>query len=81
MLPGYFVVRGTVSGVEVEQHSVGPTTNITVAQINFRESPAVPHWRPGTRPISEFNVCTERLDILQEKFGADFRTSMIGKTD
>ena len=80
VLPGYFVVRGTVSEVEVLQHSVGPTTNISVAHINFRESPAVPHWRPGSRPISEFNVCTERMDILQEKFGADFRTSMIGKT-
>jgi hypothetical protein len=79
-LPGYFVVRGTVAGVEVLQHPVGPTTNIPVAHINFRESPAVPHWRPDSRPTSEFNVCTERLDILEEKFGADFRTSMIGKT-
>ena len=52
VLPGYFVVRGTVSGVELEQRSTGPTTNITVAQINFRESPAIPHWRPNTRPIS-----------------------------
>ena len=80
VLPYYFVVRGTVSGVEVLQHPVGPTTNISVAHITFRESPAVPHWRPGTRPIPEFNVCTERMDILQEKFGADFLTSMIGKT-
>ncbi|MGH9722636.1 MAG: hypothetical protein ACRD8O_20700, partial [Bryobacteraceae bacterium] len=80
VLPGYFVVRGTVAGVEVVQRAVGPTTNITVAQITFRESPAVPHWRPNSRPYSEFNACTERLDILQEQFGADFRTSMIGKT-
>ena len=80
VLPYYFVVRGTVSDVEVLQHPVGPTTSISVAHINFRESPAVPHWRPGTRPISEFNVCTDRMDILQEQFGADFRTSMIGKT-
>jgi hypothetical protein len=80
VLPGYFVVRGTVAGVELTQQAVGPTTNITVAQITFRESPAVPHWRPGTRPYSEFNACTERLDILQERFGADFRTSMVGKT-
>jgi hypothetical protein len=80
VLPGYFVVRGTVAAVELTQQAVGPKTYITVAQINFRESPAVPHWRPDTRPIPEFNVCTERLDILQEQFSANFRTGMIGKT-
>ena len=80
MLPGYFVVRGTVAGVEVVQRSIGPTSKIAVAQITFRESPAVPHWVPNSPPYSEFNACTERLEILQERFGADFRTSMIGKT-
>lgn len=80
VLPGYFVVRGTISDVEVRQRADGPNTYTPVAEIYFRESPAVPHWRPGTRPIPEFNVCTDRLEILQETFGADFRTSMIGKT-
>ena len=45
-----------------------------MAEINFRESPLA-----AGRPYPEFNVCTERLDILTEQFGADFRTGMIGK--
>lgn len=74
-VPGYITVRGTVSAVELRQHPIDATTNLTVAEINFRESPPA---AGGKYP--EFNVCTDRLDVLQELFGADYRTSMIGKT-
>jgi hypothetical protein len=74
-LPSYIKVRGTVSAVELRQHPIDATTNLTVAEINFRESPFA-----AGRPDPEFNVCTDRLDILQEVFGADYRRSMIGKT-
>ena len=88
-LPRDVVIRGTVSAVEIRQQPVDssfrswrpPTTQpfdanatIPVAEINFRESPLA-----AGRPYPEFNVCTERLDILTEQFGADFRTGMIGK--
>ncbi len=46
----------------------------------FRESPFVPDPRPDREPYSEFNVCTLRPDILRDVFGADFGTSMIGKS-
>jgi hypothetical protein len=75
IMPGSIKVRGTVSGVEFRQHPVDDKTNVTVAEINFRESPLA-----AGKPYPEFNVCTTRLDVLQEVFGADFRTSMIGKT-
>jgi hypothetical protein len=74
-VPGYITVRGTVSAVELRQHPIDATTNLTVAEINFRESPLA----AGSR-YPEFNVCTDRVDVLQELFGADYRTSMIGKT-
>jgi hypothetical protein len=74
-LPPYIIVRGTVSGVEIRQHPIDATTNIAVAEINFRESPPA-----AGRSYPEFNVCTERLDVLKDVFGADFRTSMIGRT-
>ena len=74
-MPRYIKVRGTVSAVELRQHPINDTTNVTVAEINLRESPLA-----AGRPYPEFNVCTTRLDVLQETFGADFRTSMIGKT-
>jgi hypothetical protein len=78
-MPGFITVRGTVSAVEIRQTPVlrGPDRNATipVAEINFRESPPA----TGPRPYPDFNVCTTRLDILQEVFGADYRTSMIGK--
>lgn len=73
-LPPYVTVRGTVSAVEIRQHPVDANTSIPVAEINFRESPPT-----AGRQYPEFNVCTERLDILQDLFGADFRTGMIGK--
>ena len=74
-MPSYITVRGTVSAVELRQHPIDATTNLTVAEINFRESPPA-----GGGRYPEFNVCTDRLDVLQELFGADYRTSMIGKT-
>ena len=74
-LPRYITVRGTVSAVEIRQHPVDANTNIPVAEINLRESPVA-----AGRPYPEFNVCTDRLDILQDVFGADFRTGMIGRT-
>lgn len=74
-MPRYIKVRGTVSAVEFRQHPVNDTTTATVAEINLRESPLA-----AGKPYPEFNVCTTRLDVLQEVFGADFRTSMIGKT-
>lgn len=75
-MPRFIKVRGTVSAVELRQYTASDnTTKVTVAEINFRESPLA----PGTRH-PEFNVCTTRLDVLEEVFGADFRTSLIGKT-
>ncbi len=74
-LPPSIKVRGTVSAVELREHPIDPTTNVTVAEINFRESPLA-----AGKTLPEFNVCTERLDILQELFGQDYRKSMIGKT-
>ena len=87
-LPSDIVVRGTVSAVEIRQQPLDssfrswrPTTQpfdanatIPVAEINFNESPLA-----AGRQYPQFNVCTERLDILTEQFGADFRTGMIGK--
>jgi hypothetical protein len=88
-LPGDVIIRGTVSAVEIRQqppdssfYSWRPpapqpfdaNATIPVVEINFCESPLA-----AGRPYPEFNVCTERLDILTEQFGADFRTSMIGK--
>jgi len=74
-LPSSIKVRGTVSAVELRQHPIDATTNLTVAEINFRESPLA-----AGKTYPEFNVCTDRLDILQEVFGADYRRTMIGKT-
>ena len=74
-VPDYITVRGTVSAVELRQHPIDAATNLTVAEINFRESPPAAGGR-----YPEFNVCTDRLDVLQELFGADYRTSLIGKT-
>jgi hypothetical protein len=54
--------------------------NIQVVNVVFRESPFVPDPRPDREPYSEFNVCTTSLDIFQDVFGADFRTSMIDKS-
>ena len=65
VLPSYVVIRGTVSRVEVDD-------TIQFAQVFFREAPPVPNF-------TEFKMCTARLDILRERFGADFRTSMVGK--
>jgi hypothetical protein len=65
VLPGYIVIRGTVSSVEVDD-----TTQFAV--VTFREAPAVPSY-------TRYKMCTGRLDILRERFGADFRTSMVGK--
>jgi hypothetical protein len=89
-LPGDVVIRGTVSTVEIRPQPLDlsfrswrppapepfdANATIPLAEINFRESPPA----TGPRPYPEFNVCTERLDILQEVFGADFQTSMVGK--
>ena len=73
-MPKAIKVRGTVSAVELRRQPVDATTTVTVAEINFRESPLA-----AGKPYPEFNVCTTRLDALQEVFGADYRTSLIGK--
>jgi hypothetical protein len=65
VLPRYIVIRGTVSSVEVDE-----TTQFAV--VTFSEAPSVPNY-------TRFKMCTGRLDILRERFGADFRTSMVGK--
>lgn len=65
VLPRYIVIRGTVSSVEVDDST-------QYAEVTFREAPSVPNY-------TRFKMCTKRLDILQERFGADFRTSMVGK--
>jgi hypothetical protein len=74
-MPNLIKMRGTVAAVEVKEQTVDERTKVTVAEINFRESPVA---AGASRP--EFNVCTTRLDALRDAFGADFRTSMIGKT-
>ena len=66
LFPKYIVIRGTVSKVEVNN-------------VFFRESPDIDRG-PNFPPAPEFAVCTTRLDIFQDVFGADFRTSMIGKS-
>ena len=65
VLPRYIAIRGTVASVEVDD-----TTQFAV--VTFREAPPVPNY-------TRYKMCTGRLDILQERFGADFRTSMVGK--
>jgi hypothetical protein len=74
-MPKFIKVRGTVSAVEVRQQTIDERTKVTVAEINFRESPLA---AGASHP--EFNACTTRVEVLQDAFGADFRTSMIGKT-
>jgi hypothetical protein len=77
VIPRYIVIRGTVSGIEERDDSVEP--GVRWVDIAFRESPAI-DTGPNRRPYSEFNVCTSKPDVFETLFGADFRTSMIGKT-
>ena len=77
VIPRNIVIRGTVSSVEVSKDTFEP--NVQWVDVAFRESP-VTDVGPNRRPYSEFNVCTSSQDIFQDVFGADFRTSMIGKT-
>ena len=76
-IPRNIIIRGTVSSVEVSKDTFEP--NIQWVDVAFRESP-VTDVGPNRRPYSEFNVCTSSQDIFEDRFGADFRTSMIGKT-
>jgi len=76
VLPTHIAIRGTVSRVDVNPG----INNIQVVNVVFRESPFVPDPPPSRGPYSEFNVCTTSPDIFQDLFGADFRTSMIGKS-
>ena len=73
-LAEYIVIRGTVSRVEVREVPVDANNanNIQMVDVVMRESPFV-SLRPDRAPYSEFDVCTSRLDILQEMFSA--RTS------
>ena len=75
VIPSYIVIRGTVSKVEVSPGE----NNSQVVNVAFGESPFVT-LRPDWEPYSEFNVCTTSLDIFQDVFGANFRTSMIGQS-
>jgi hypothetical protein len=77
VIPRYIVIRGTVSSIEERDDSVEP--GVRWVDIAFRESPAI-DTGPNRRPYSEFNVCTSKPDVFETLFGADFRTSMIGKT-
>lgn len=78
VMPDHIALRGTVASVEIDQRPVDATTVMPVAQIFFRESPDDTAG-PSGPAHPEFNVCTGRLDILQDLFGADYRTSMVGK--
>ncbi len=78
VLPPHIAIRGTVSRVDVTPWGID---NIQVVNVVFRESPVVPDsLNSNHEPYAEFNVCTTSLDIFQDVFGADFRTSMIGKS-
>jgi hypothetical protein len=81
VLPKNIAIRGTVSRVDVNPGFDVNKNSIQVVNVVFRESPVVPNSRNvDLEPYAEFNVCTLKPDILQEAFGADFRTSMIGKS-
>ena len=78
VLPPHIAIRGTVSRVDVTPWGID---NIQVVNVVFRESPVVPDsLNSNHEPYAEFNVCTTSLDIFQDVFGADYRTSMIGKS-
>ncbi len=77
VIPRNLVVRGTVSSVEVSKDTFEP--DIEWVDVAFRESPVI-DVGPNRRPYSAFNVCTSDRAILQQVFGPDFMTSMIGKT-
>ena len=77
VIPRNLVMRGTVSGVEVSRDAFEPA--IEWVDIALRESPVI-DVGPNRRPYSAFNVCTSNREVLQSVFGADFMTSMIGKT-
>jgi hypothetical protein len=77
VIPRNIVIRGTVSSVEVSKDTFEP--NVQWVDVAFRESPTT-DVGPNRRPYSEFNVCTSNPEIFEELFGADFLTSMIGKT-
>jgi hypothetical protein len=81
-IPRHMVIRGTVSRVDVTDGVTVSGTKIQIANVFFRESPPVDERRASRIPVPtpEFNMCTDRPDILQERFGADFRTSMLGKS-
>ena len=76
-IPRNIVIRGTVSSVEVSKDTF--ESNVQWVDVAFRESP-VTDLGPNRRPYAEFNVCTSSQNIFEDLFGADFRTSMIGKT-
>ena len=77
VIPRNIVIRGTVSSIEVSKDTF--ELNVQWVDVAFRESP-VTDVGPNRRPYSEFNVCASNPDIFEDLFGADFRTSMIGKT-
>jgi hypothetical protein len=77
VIPRNLVMRGTVSSVEVSKDAFEPATEWL--DVAFRESPVI-DVGPNRRPYSAFNVCTSDRAILQQVFGPDFMTSMIGKT-
>ena len=77
VIPRNLVMRGTVSSVEVSKDTFEP--DIEWVDVAFRESPVI-DVGPNRRPYSAFNVCTSDRAILQQVFGPDFMTSMIGKT-
>jgi hypothetical protein len=77
VIPRNLVMRGTVSSVEVSKDAFEPA--IEWVDVAFRESPTI-DVGPNRRPYSAFNVCTSDRAILQQVFGPDFMTSMIGKT-
>ena len=60
--------------------NVGSHPNISVAHINFRECLPSPLASGNTDRSPSFNVCPDGWTSCRRSSGADFRTSMIGKT-
>lgn len=77
-MPEYLALRGTVARVEIDEQPLDANRMMPVVQIYFRESPDDVAG-PGGQAHSEFNVCTERLDVLQDVFGPNYRTGMVGR--
>jgi len=78
VIPRNIIIRGTVSRVDVDSYE-DPLEAPGVRWVNiyFRESPDTEG--SNGKLYGDFDVCASSPEIFQAVFGADFRTSMIGK--